>query len=238
MNNKHSTTRREFIARAGAGTAAAVVAGSFVRRAVAAPTAASAYLTSKDTSTDPQFVSATRMAQMIRAKQISAVDAVKACYARIDQVNPTINAVVAFCRDRALAEAKLADEALAAGKILGPLHGVPFTIKDSFDTEGVVSTGGTLGRKDFIPGKDATVVARVRKAGGILLGKTNTPEFTLGGGARGTYNLVYGQTYNPYKAKYNPSGSSGGAGAIVAAGGSYFDIGSDYGGSIDRKSVV
>ena len=232
MNNNHSPTRREFIVQAGAGTAAAVVAGTFARRAVAAPAAASAYLTSKDTSTDPQFVSATRIAQMIREKQISAVAAVKACYARIDQVNPTINAVVAFCRDRALAEAKLADEALAAGKILGPLHGVPFTIKDSFDTEGVVSTGGTLGRKDFIPGKDATVVARVRKAGGILLGKTNTPEFTLGGGARGTYNLVYGQTYNPYKANYNPSGSSGGAGAIVAAGGSYFDIGSDYGGSI------
>ena len=114
-----------------------------------------------------------------------------------------------------LAEAKLADTALAAGKINGPLHGVPFTIKDSFDTEGVVSTGGTLGRKDFIPGKDATVVARVRKAGGILLGKTNTPEFTLGGGARGTYNLVYGQTYNPYKAKYNPSGSSGGLGTAT-----------------------
>ena len=126
----------------------------------------------------------------------------------------------------------------AAGKVLGPLHGVPFTIKDSFDTEGVLSTGGTLGRKGYIPGKDATVVARVRKAGGILLGKTNTPEFTLGGGARGTYNLIFGQTHNAYNPGYTPSGSSGGAGAIVAAAGSYFDIGSDYGGSIRLPAYV
>ena len=115
---------------------------------------------------------------------------------------------------------------LAAGKPKGALHGVPFTVKDSFDTAGVVSTGGTLGRKEYVPGKDATVVARVRAAGAILLGKTNTPEFTLGGGGKGTVNLVYGLTKNPYNTDYQPSGSSGGAGAIVAAGGAYFDIGS------------
>ncbi len=172
------------------------------------------------------------VAKLIREGQISAVDAVNACYARIDEVNPKLNAVVATCRERALAEAREADALLAAGKTRGPLHGVPFTVKDSFDTAGVVSTGGTLGRKDFVPGKDATVVGRVRAAGAILLGKTNTPEFTLGGGARGTYNLVHGQTYNPYNTAYSPAGSSGGAGAIVAAGGAFFDIGSDYGGSI------
>lgn len=182
--------------------------------------------------------SASQIAQMIRAKQVTALEVVKACYARIDEVNPKINAVVATCRERALVEAQLADEALAAGKSMGPLHGVPFTIKDSFDTEGVVSTGGTLGRVGYVPGKDATVVARVRKAGAILLGKTNTPEFTLGGGARGTYNLIYGQTHNAYNAAYTPMGSSGGAGAIVAAGGSYFDIGSDYGGSIRLPANV
>jgi amidase len=175
---------------------------------------------------------------MIREKQISAVEAVNMCYARIDDVNPTINAVVAMCRERALAEAQEADAFLAAGKAKGPLHGVPFTVKDSFDTAGVVSTGGTLGRKNYVPGKDATVVARVRAAGAILLGKTNTPEFTLGGGARGTYNLVYGQTLNPYNTAYSPAGSSGGAGAIVAAGGSFFDIGSDYGGSIRSPAYV
>jgi amidase len=137
-----------------------------------------------------------------------------------------------------LAEAAEADAMLAAGKSKGALHGVPFTVKDSFDTAGVVSTGGTLGRKDFVPGKDATVVARARAAGAILLGKTNTPEFTLGGGARGTYNLVYGQTYNANNIKYNPAGSSGGAGSIVAAAGSFFDIGSDYGGSIRSPANV
>lgn len=189
-------------------------------------------------STDLLSKSATQIAQMIRDKEVSSVDVVKACYARIDAVNPKINAVVTLCRERALAEAQLADEALAAGKVLGPLHGVPFTIKDSFDTEGVLSTGGTLGRKGYIPGKDATVVARVRTAGGILLGKTNTPEFTLGGGARGTYNLIFGQTHNAYNPGYTPSGSSGGAGAIVAAAGSYFDIGSDYGGSIRMPAYV
>jgi len=187
---------------------------------------------------DVLSLSATQVARMLRERKISAVELVKRCYARIDEVNPVLNAVVFTCRERALAEAEQADIAIAAGKSLGPLHGVPFTIKDSFDTAGVVSTGGTLGRKQFVPGKDATVVARLRAAGGILLGKTNTPEFTLGGGARGTYNLVYGQTYNPYGKGYNPAGSSGGAGAIVAACGAYFDIGSDYGGSIRGPSNV
>lgn len=184
------------------------------------------------TSDDFITKSATEIAKMIRNKEITAVEAVKRYYARIDEVNPKINAVVAFCRERAMAEAAEADAMLAAGKSKGPLHGVPFTIKDSFDTAGVVSTGGTLGRKYYVPGKDATIVARVRAAGGILLGKTNTPEFTLGGGGRGTINLVYGVTKNPYNTNYQPSGSSGGAGAIVASCGSAFDLGSDYGGSI------
>ncbi|MGC3980508.1 MAG: amidase [Steroidobacteraceae bacterium] len=172
------------------------------------------------------------IAQMIRNREVTSTQVVTACYARIDAVNPRINAVVAQCRERAFAEAAEADAMTAAGKSKGLLHGVPFTVKDSFDTAGVVSTAGTLGRKNFIPGKDATVVARVRAAGAILLGKTNTPEFTLGGGARETYNLLHGQTYNPYDTAYLCSGSSGGAGAIVAAAGAYFDIGSDYGGSI------
>lgn len=222
--NKHSSSsprlsRRRFLGTsAAAGTALALSRFSSAYAALAPG--------------DVLSRSAVEVAKMIRSRQVSSVELVKRCYARIDEVNPLLNAVVATCRERALAEAQQADEALAAGKSLGPLHGVPFTIKDSFDTAGLVSTGGTLGRKSYVPGKDATVVERVRKAGGILLGKTNTPEFTLGGGARGTYNLVYGQTYNPYKKNYNPSGSSGGAGSIVAAAGSFFDIGSDYGGSI------
>ncbi|MDH4459644.1 MAG: amidase [Nevskia sp.] len=177
-------------------------------------------------------LSTAEVAALIASGKVTSVEAVKACFARIDAVNGKLNAVVAECRERALAEAAAADALLASGKSLGPLHGVPFTVKDSFDTAGLVSTGGTLGRKDYVPGRDATVVARVRAAGAVLLGKTNTPEFTLGGGGKGTINLVYGVTRNPYNLNYQPSGSSGGAGAIVAAGGAYFDIGSDYGGSI------
>ena len=175
------------------------------------------------------YLSATAMARRIREKKISAKEAVTACLARIAQVNPRLNAVVQLCAERAQREALQADAMLARGQTKGPLHGVPITIKDSFDTAGIVSTGGTLGRKDFIPPRDATVVSRVRAAGAIVLGKTNTPEFTL---SFVTDNLIYGSTRNPYNLEYQPSGSSGGAAAIVAAGGSAFDIGSDFAGSI------
>jgi amidase len=224
-------SRRRFLRTAGAAGAALALARLSAKAyasSVVVPSAAEEFIS----------LSAREMARLLRERQVSAVDAVKACYARIDAVNPKLNAVVAFCRERALAEAQEADAQLAAGKLLGPLHGVPFTAKDSFDTAGVVSTGGTMGRKSYVPGRDATVVARARAAGAILLGKTNTPEFTLGGGSRGTFNLVYGQTYNPYNTAYSPAGSSGGAGSIVAAYGSYFDIGSDYGGSIRGPANV
>jgi amidase len=214
-------TRRQLIG-AGIVTSAAASLGSFGNLAIAADASANDLISK----------SAGEIAEMIRTRQVSATEVVKACYVRIDVVNPRINAVVTQCRERASAEAAEADAMLAQGKSKGALHGVPFTVKDSFDTAGVVSTGGTLGRKYFVPAQDATVVARVRAAGAILLGKTNTPEFTLGGGARETYNLIFGQTYNPYDNAYLCSGSSGGAGAIVGAAGAYFDIGSDYGGSI------
>ena len=109
------------------------------------------------------------------------------------------------------------------------------TIKDSLDTEGVISTGGTLGRAKFVPGQDATVVKRLREAGAILLGKTNTPELTLHGE---TDNLIYGRTNNPYDLDRNPNGSSGGAAAIVSSGGVPFDLGSDTGGSIRAPAHV
>jgi amidase len=106
------------------------------------------------------------------------------------------------------------------------------TIKDSIDTEGVISAGGTLGRLQFVPTKDVSVVARLRAAGAILLGKTNTPEYTLArGGVVGistTANLIHGVTRNPYDLTRSTAGGSGGAGAIVAAGGAAFDVGSDW----------
>jgi amidase len=175
------------------------------------------------------YESATKIADQIRKKEVSSVEVVSIYFDRIDSINPLLNSVVQTCPERALSEAKLADKAISEKLPIGPLHGVPFTLKDSLNTKGIVSAAGTSGRSNFIPEKDATVTSRLRKAGGILLGKTNTPEFTLAGE---TDNLVYGRTNNPYNTKKMPGGSSGGSAATVAAGGSPLDIGSDTRGSI------
>ena len=175
------------------------------------------------------FASAKSLAHEIQNKKVSSEEVVNAHLQRIEEVNSKLNAVVQLTAERAQAEAREADAALARGEIKGPLHGVPMTLKDSLDTAGVISTGGTKGRVAFVPVEDATVVARLRGAGAILLGKTNTPELTLAGE---TDNLVYGRTNNPYDPSRTPGGSSGGAGAIIAAGGSPLDMGSDTGGSV------
>ena len=160
-----STSRRAFLRTAALGTAALAVASRF------SLTARAATSSSTDKTDDPLYMSLVKLAQLIREKKLSSVDAVNLYIKRIEAVNPKLNAIVAKCYERALVEAKAADESLAKGKLLGPLHGVPFTIKDSFDTMGIVSTGGTLGRKNFVPGSDATIVARFRSDGDILLGK-------------------------------------------------------------------
>ncbi len=179
------------------------------------------------------FSSVSKLIKAIRDREISSEELVQCCLERIGKVNPQLNAVVQLSPDQALARAKEADAALARSEIWGPLHGIPMTIKDSLDTAGVISTGGTVGRAQFVPEKDATVVARLKGAGAILLGKTNTPELTL---SFETDNAIYGRTNNPYDVTRSPGGSSGGAAAIVAAGGAPFDIGSDYGGSIRLPS--
>ncbi|WP_162418262.1 amidase [Cyclobacterium roseum] len=188
-----------------------------------------------------QYKSVTAIAEMIREKEVSALEVVQTYIARIEDVNYQLNAVVMECFDRAIEEAKKADNEISKGNVLGKLHGVPLTIKDSFMTEGVVSTGGTIGKMNFVPEEDATVVARLRNAGGMMLGKTNTPEFTLIGGVLGvnsTNNILYGISKNPYDLNKTTSGSSGGAGAIVAAGGAAFDVGTDWGGSVRGPSCT
>ena len=175
------------------------------------------------------YWSACQMAREIRAGRVGAREVAEACLARIEAVNPALNAVVQLVADRALAEADACDRQAAKGQFQGPLHGVPITIKDSLDTEGIISTGGTLGRREFVPDEDAPVVARLRAAGAVLLGKTNTPELTLSGE---TNNLIYGRTRNPFDLERSPGGSSGGSAAIVASGGSALELGSDTGGSI------
>ncbi len=232
----NSVSRRRFLA--GAGFRRARISAAAVVPWIATRPARAAWRASRDGSDDPLFMSATKLAAWIRDRKISSTEAVKLHIERIRKVDPVLNAVVAECFDRALREAEAADRAVVAGELRGPLHGVPMTIKDSIDTEGVITTGGTQGRAHFVPPKDATVVARLRAAGAILLGKTNTPEFTLGGvaGLATTANILHGMTRNPYDPRYSVYGSSGGAGAIVAAGGASFDIGSDFGGSIRGPS--
>ena len=144
------------------------------------------------------YESAAKIADSIKKKEVSSLEVVSAYLDRIDSINSSLNSVVQICSERAINEAKLADKAIEEGNTIGPLHGVPFTLKDSLDAEGIISSAGTQGRSSFIPEKDATVTSRLRKAGGILLGKTNTPEFTL---AAETDNLVYGRSNNPYNTK-------------------------------------
>ena len=170
-----------------------------------------------------------KLAAAIVSGEITSVQLVTAFLDRIQQVNPKLNAVVHLTAEAALKHARNADAELKNGRVKGPLHGVPMTIKDSLDTTDAITTWGTKGRADVRPGADATCVARLREAGAILMGKTNTPEFTL---SFETDNLVYGRTNNPYDLDRTAGGSSGGAAAIIAAGGSPLDIGTDTAGSI------
>lgn len=173
--------------------------------------------------------SAAGLARAIRAKKVSSEEAVGAYLKSIENINPSLNAVIRLRAEEARAEARHADALLARGKIAGPLHGVPVTVKDSFDTAGVVSTGGTEGRRSFVPDRDATAVGRLRSAGAVLLGKTNVSELSL---SYESDNLVYGRTNNPYSLLHTPGGSSGGEAAAIAAGGSPLGLGSDSAGSI------
>jgi amidase len=175
------------------------------------------------------YSSASELARAIRGGEVSSAEVVEAHLKRIEEVNPRLNAVVHLTADAARKRAREADEARARGEEWGPLHGVPVTIKDAFETEGIVSAGGTAGRAAYVPDADAAGVARLKAAGAVVLGKTNVPEISL---AFESDNLVYGRTHNPYDLTRTPGGSSGGEGAAVASGMSPLGIGSDAGGSI------
>src|SRR5919205_403473 len=175
------------------------------------------------------YASASEIARAVREKEVSSEEVVGAHLARIGEVNPRLNAVVHLTAEAARQRAREADEARARGEEWGPLHGVPVTIKDAFETEGVVSAGGTGGRASYMPETDAAGVARLKSAGAVVLGKTNVPEISL---AFESDNLVYGRTHNPYDPARTPGGSSGGEGAAIASGMSPLGLGSDAGGSI------
>ena len=173
--------------------------------------------------------SATSLAGLIARRELTAREAVEAHLRRIEAVNGQVNAVVQLDAERALAAADAADRALARGEPLGPLHGVPFTVKDTIAAAGIEMAMGAPERAGVVPPADATAVARIRAAGGILLGKTNCPAY---GGGIETENPVYGRTSNPYDLARTPGGSSGGEAAIVAAQGSPCGLGTDSGASV------
>lgn len=166
---------------------------------------------------------ATRLAELIAKRELSSVEVVQAHLDRIAGVNPKVNAIVTVA-DGALKQAQEADKAVLAGDKLGPLHGVPFTVKDSIDTASILTQRGSPIFKGRVPDTDATAVARIRAAGGILLAKTNAPEFAY---SIETDNLLSGRTNNPWNLDYTPGGSSGGESAALAAGMSPLGLGSD-----------
>ena len=175
------------------------------------------------------YLTATELALKIRSGEISAVETMEAHLAQIEKVNPQVNAIVTLVPELALEQARKADEKLAQGGKLGPLHGLPVAHKDLVPTKGIRTTFGSPIFQDFVPEEDALLVERIRNAGGISLGKTNTPEF--GAGSQ-TFNQVFGVTKNPYDLSKTCGGSSGGAAVSVACRMLPFADGSDLGGSL------
>ncbi|MGB0035505.1 MAG: amidase, partial [Candidatus Acidiferrales bacterium] len=181
---------------------------------------------------DLNFSSLVEMVQRIRERKISPVELVKAHLERIERLNPKLNAFVTVDSDRARAQAKSAEAAVASrsgGDSLGVLHGVPLTIKSSIDVAGLGVECGSRLRKGMLAPSDAPLVARLRSAGAIILGNTNVPEFLM---AYETDNLLHGRTNNPWDLERTPGGSSGGEAAAIAAGCSAGGVGSDGGGSV------
>src|SRR5207247_2014378 len=181
------------------------------------------------TDTDLCFTPATELAALIRRHKVSPLEVTRAALARIEKVNPSLNAYCTVAAEQALADAKRATGALKRGARLGPLHGVPVSIKDLTLTRGIRTTEGSKIFEHRVPAEAALVVARLKAAGAIVLGKTNTPEF--GAGAN-TFNAVFGPTRNPWNPALTCGGSSGGAAVALATGMGPIAQGSDTGGSL------
>src|SRR5215467_14039764 len=179
---------------------------------------------------DPSpFSSIAEITASIRSRQTSSLELVEAHLHRIESLQPMLNAFVHLDADGARAQAHAAETATAQDRPLGPLHAVPLTVKSCIDVAGWPCAAGSLLRKDYVPRTDAPLVSRLKAAGAILLGNTNTPEFLM---AYETNNLLSGKTSNPWNLAYSSGGSSGGEAAAIAAGCSMGGVGSDGGGSI------
>ncbi|MEM7254749.1 MAG: amidase family protein, partial [Pseudomonadota bacterium] len=180
-------------------------------------------------STEFAFLSAHRLAELIKSKEVGCEELLTHYLDRVERHNPALNAIIVLDAERAIGQAKAADKALANGDDCGPLHGVPMTIKESYDVAGLPTTFGDPAFKDNVATEDALSVSRLKEAGAIIFGKTNVPlrlaDFQ-------SYNDIYGTTNNPWDTDRGPGGSSGGSAAALAAGLTGFESGSDIGGSI------
>ncbi|MEW6440954.1 MAG: amidase family protein [bacterium] len=180
-------------------------------------------------ATELIYRTATELASMIRQRQVSAAEVVEAHLEQIGRHNERLNSIVTLDSDRARQRAAEADADLARGRLWGPLHGVPVTIKDAFETSGLRTTSSHRPLLEYLPKTDATPVARLRQAGAIILGKTNMPELAMD---LQSNSPLFGPARNPWDATRTPGGSTGGGAAAVAAGFSPLELGSDIGGSI------
>jgi amidase len=182
---------------------------------------------------DPATATAGQLGRAISERELSSRELLDHLLDRAGKINPQLNAIVAWDTERARAAADAADQATMRGEIAGPLHGLPMTVKDLFETEGLVTTAGATELAGHVPSADAIPVSRLKAAGAIVFGKSNTPRY---GSDLQTDNQVYGRTNNPWDPARTAGGSSGGAAAAVAAGLTPLELGSDIGGSIRNPS--
>src|SRR6266851_8868810 len=186
-------------------------------------------------SDDLTRMSIREVADLVRKKKVSPVELTTACLARIDRVNPALNAFITITAESALAQAREAEAEVKRGKWRGPLHGVPIALKDLFDTAGVRTTAASGVFKDRIPTEDAEVVRRLKAAGAVLLGKANMQEFAFGGSSLVSY---FGAVHNPWETNHIAGGSSGGSAAALAAELCYGALGSDTAGSVRLPASI
>ena len=207
-------TRRQFAVLVGGIAAAQAMAPRFALAA--------------ESSADPAWLSLSEAAAKVRSGAVTATQLTEACLARIATYDAKLDAFITVMKDKALAQAKQLDAEQKAGKLRGPLHGVPLAIKDIIDTAGTRTTGGSALFEDRVPAEDATVVARLVAAGAVIIGKANTQEFAMGGGE----TSFWGPARNPWNLAHNTGGSSSGSGAAIAANLSFGALGTDTGGSV------
>jgi aspartyl-tRNA(Asn)/glutamyl-tRNA(Gln) amidotransferase subunit A len=223
--DRDDLSRRSFIKAAAAGAGGSLMFGSTFAEASSQARAAEPPRQGAELSR----LGISEAAELIRRKKVSPIELTRACLARIEQLNPALNAFITITAESALAQAHEAEAEVRRGKWRGPLHGIPLALKDLFDTAGVRTTAASALFKDRVPAEDAEVVRRLKAAGAVLLGKNNMHEFAYGGTSVVTY---FGAVHNPWELSHIAGGSSGGSAAAVAAELCYGALGSDTGGSI------